>query len=426
MIMNPYAYETFTAAIATAFLGMFVLMRDFRKELYRTFALYSISIAFWAFISATHTIIPNMKLSLILARVMHIGVIFIPIFFTRFVLILTDRLEKDKWWLYSVYFSGLLLLFLLPNPLFVNRVVPDPPLRQMMRGGPLYILVILFFYLYSFRSLFTLYVNYRNSQADQKRKLGYLFWSSMLGYGVAPLTFLYCYDIPHPMILSYVVYTVPIYTLVATYAIIRHHLLDINIVFKRSLVYSILVASITLVYLIVVWFSERAFQIAIGYRSLPTTILALLTISIIFQPLKNCIQRFVDFRFFKGTLETLAADRQKLQEEIRRTDQLRIAGALATGLAHEIKNPLTSIKTFTRYLPGRKNEEGFIEKFQEVIENEANRIEKLTKDLLDFAKPMTPNFSRIDLNGVLNRSLELVRHELSVRNIKVFCLERKT
>ena len=209
---------------------------------------------------------------------------------------------------------------------------------------------------------------------------------------------------------------------IMTYAIIRHHLLDINIVFKRGLVYSILVASITLIYLLVVWFLEQTFRTAIGYRSIPTTVFALLTIAILFQPLKDHIQRFVDLRFFKGTLETLAEEKQMLQEEVRRADQLRIAGILAAGLAHEIKNPLTSIKTFTKYLPERKNEESFIEKFQEVIESEINRIEELVKNLLDFSKPRPPKFEKTNVHRILEQTLTLIEHDLSPKNIKTIRL----
>ena len=392
-------------------------MRDSRSKLYRAFAFYSMAIAYWGILSGLHTTVHSFKLALFLARVQHIGVILIPIFFTRFILILTNRMEKNKSWLYSTYFISPILLILLPNPLFVNRVVPEPPLHQVLRVGPLYILMILFFYMYISRGLLFLYSTYRKSHVDQKRKLGYLFWSSVLGYLGAPLTFLYCYEIPHPIILVYAIYTVPIYTIITTYAIIKHHLLDINIVFKRSLVYSLLVTSLTLIYLIIVWFLERTFQTAIGYRSLPATVFALSTIVFLFQPLYNRIQRFVDFNFFKGTLESLTKEKRRLEEEVRRTDQLRIAATLASGIAHEIKNPITSIKTFTKYLSQRKNEDGFIEKFQQVVENELGRIENLAKNLLDFARLKSPEFKKIDVHHILNQTLNLIARNLSVKNI---------
>ena len=395
-----------------------MLFRGLNKELNRVFAFYSIAIACWAIPSGFHTMVHNTKLALLLGRVLHVGTILIPILFTKFVLILTDRLEKEKSWLCSAYFFGLFLLLLLPYPLFVNRVVPDPPSRQMLRAGPLYILIILFFCTYVCRALYLLFVSYKEAQTEEKRKLGYLFWFSMLGYTGGSLAFLYVYDIPHPIILVYPIYAIPIYALITTYAIIKHHLLDINIVFKRSLVYSILVALITLVYLVVVWALEYISRTAIGYRSIPAIVFALLTIAILFQPLKDRIQRFVDLRFFKGTLESLAEEKHRLEEEIRRTDQLRIAATLATGIAHEIKNPLTSIKTFTKYLPERKNEGGFIEKFQEVVGNEVDRIERLTKDLLDFAKPRPPSFEKSDVHKILDKTLGLIEHDLTVSNIK--------
>lgn len=421
MTMNPYAYGTFVTSMATTCLGIFVLLRDSRRKLYQTFALYSFAIAWWAAFSGFHTIVESTKLALLLGRLEHVGVVFIPIFFTKVVLILTNRIDKEKLWLFSAYLFGLFLFLLLPNPLFVSHVAPVPPLRQVTRGGPLYIFMVIFFYLYILRAHYLLYISYRKSQADEKKKLGYLFWSSVLGYTGGSLAFLYVYDVPHPIFLSYTVFTVPIYALITTYAIIKHHLLGIDVVFKRSLVYSILVASITFLYLVIVWFLERSFQTTIGYRSIPAMVLALLTIAILFQPLKNRIQRFVDLHFFKGTLESLAEEKEELQEEIRRTDQLRIAATLAAGVAHEIKNPLTSIKTFTKYLHEKKNEDGFVEKFQEVVGDELNRMEMLVRNLLDFSKPKPPKFEKIDISKILSQSLNLVAHNLSVRNIFLRC-----
>ena len=418
MTMNPYAQATFSTAIATALLGVFVLIRGRNNTLHRVFAIYSLAIASWAAPSGFYTIVESTELALLFGRIQHIGAIFIPILLTKFILVLTHRTEQDKSWLHSAYLFSLVLFLLLPTSLFIDRVFPVLPLRQVTHAGPLYFLMIIFFYTYVSRSLFLLYHAYREADPTSRRKLGYLLWSSLVGYIGGSLAFLYVYDIPHPIILAYMPYAVLVYVMGTAYAIIKHHLLDINIVFKRSLIYSILVASLTLEYLIIVWFLERFFQTAIGYRSIPATVFALLTIAILFQPLKDRIQRFVDFRFFKGTLESLAEEKQKLQEEVRRTDQLRIAGTLASGLAHEIKNPLTSIKTFTKYLPERKNEGGFIEKFQEVVGSEVDRIEKLTKDLLDFTKPKPPSFEGLDVHKILDKTLGLIEHDLTMSNIR--------
>ena len=102
------------------------------------------------------------------------------------------------------------------------------------------------------------------------------------------------------------------------------------------------------------------------------------------------------------------SERKQAEETLRRTEQLKVAGELATGLAHEIKNPLAGIKasieilSMARYLP---EEDKSI--LVQVI-GEIKRIEMLIKGLLNFARPSRPQFDDIDVNAVLDAVADLV------------------
>jgi two-component system sensor histidine kinase AtoS len=102
------------------------------------------------------------------------------------------------------------------------------------------------------------------------------------------------------------------------------------------------------------------------------------------------------------------SERKQAEETLRRTEQLKVAGELATGLAHEIKNPLAGIKasieilSTARYLPA---EDKSI--LVQVI-GEIKRIEMLIKGLLNFARPSRPQFDDIDVNTVLDAVANLV------------------
>ncbi|MGE5172518.1 MAG: PAS domain S-box protein [Betaproteobacteria bacterium] len=101
-------------------------------------------------------------------------------------------------------------------------------------------------------------------------------------------------------------------------------------------------------------------------------------------------------------------ERKQAEETLQRTEQLKATGELATGLAHEIKNPLAGIKAsieiFSKapYLPGE--DKGIL---VQVI-GEIKRIELLIKDLLNFARPSRPRFEDTDVNAVLNTVANLV------------------
>ena len=101
-------------------------------------------------------------------------------------------------------------------------------------------------------------------------------------------------------------------------------------------------------------------------------------------------------------------ERKQAQEALQRAEQIRMAGELATGLAHEIKNPLAGIKVTMEAL---SEEQYLSEEDRSVlfkVIDEIKRIEGLIKGLLNFARPPKPQFTDTDLNAVLDTAAQLV------------------
>ncbi|HQU28204.1 MAG TPA: ATP-binding protein, partial [Nitrospirales bacterium] len=122
---------------------------------------------------------------------------------------------------------------------------------------------------------------------------------------------------------------------------------------------------------------------------------------------------------------SVALDNALLYEElkqsqslVRRTDRLRSLETMAGGLAHEIRNPLTSIKAFVDLAPERKDDEQFLIRFSKVVREDVSRIERLTREILDYAKPTEPFLREEDLNEIVEGCLYTLRirpsHELIV------------
>jgi two-component system, NtrC family, sensor kinase len=109
---------------------------------------------------------------------------------------------------------------------------------------------------------------------------------------------------------------------------------------------------------------------------------------------------------------------KRSQSLVRRTDRLRSLETMAGGLAHEIRNPLTSIKAFVDLAPERKDDEEFLARFSKVVREDVNRIERLTREILDYAKPTEPFLRSEDLNEIVEACLYTLRirpsHELIV------------
>jgi two-component system sensor histidine kinase AtoS len=101
-------------------------------------------------------------------------------------------------------------------------------------------------------------------------------------------------------------------------------------------------------------------------------------------------------------------ERKQAEEALQRAQQIRTAGELATGLAHEIKNPLAGIKVTMEVL----SEEPYLsEEDRSVlfkVIDEIKRIEGLIKGLLNFARPPMPQLTNTDVNSVLDTAAQLV------------------
>ena len=102
-----------------------------------------------------------------------------------------------------------------------------------------------------------------------------------------------------------------------------------------------------------------------------------------------------------------------------RTDRLATLGELAAGAAHEIRNPLTSIRSAIQYLSKDFNNDPGKSKMIAEIINEVERINKILQGLLSFARPSKLNISEINLESLINQVLMLINSSILKQNIDV-------
>jgi PAS domain S-box-containing protein len=110
---------------------------------------------------------------------------------------------------------------------------------------------------------------------------------------------------------------------------------------------------------------------------------------------------------------------RQLEEQLRRSDRLAALGTLAAGLAHEIKNPLTSIMTFSRHVGRRFDDERFRQRFQSVVPRELERINAIVDGLLRLARPARLVLAPVHLPPLLEQALELYAHQIETRRVRV-------
>jgi signal transduction histidine kinase len=127
-----------------------------------------------------------------------------------------------------------------------------------------------------------------------------------------------------------------------------------------------------------------------------------------------------------GLCTSLALDNFSLWNEsrttrqlMRRSDRMRSVETMAAGFAHEIRNPLTSIKTFITLAPDRRNDPEFMSRFSQVAAEDVGRIERLIKEILDYARSAEPAFKPEDLNEVVAASIHFLELTATDRAIEL-------
>jgi two-component system sensor histidine kinase AtoS len=109
---------------------------------------------------------------------------------------------------------------------------------------------------------------------------------------------------------------------------------------------------------------------------------------------------------------------KKLEARIRQSERLAGLGTLAAGMAHEIRNPLSAIKTFVQLLPRKIDKPGFLEKFNRTVPRETERINVLVEELLELSRIPRYEFATTDINELLRQSVDAVEEDLQRSNVE--------
>jgi len=113
---------------------------------------------------------------------------------------------------------------------------------------------------------------------------------------------------------------------------------------------------------------------------------------------------------------------QQTQMELIRSEKLASIGRFAAGVAHEVGNPLGAILGYTSILEKGMDDRSEDLEYLERIEVEIQRINKIIRELLDFARPSVVEIKDVDLNRVIETCLSLLSYQKSFKNIRP-CLQ---
>ncbi|MFH1824412.1 MAG: ATP-binding protein [Candidatus Firestonebacteria bacterium] len=412
--MNPFSVPLLISSFLMLFFGIFVLKRNPKSVLTIAFLSICLSCVIWMFIYFLAYNLNNEMLITLLFRIAYCGITFISIstlFYTTCFFNIYKKLNRI-----ALIYGLIACFFILKTNLLIKGI------RRYFWGyypiagayHPIYLLIFIILLLLSFYLIISSFKTFHLDPL-KKNQTKYILVAYII-FCFAVFDFLPNYGVEF-----YPIGFIPaiLFLAIIAYAIAKHHLMDVNIVIRRSLVYSILITIFTIIYLSTVILAEKFFQGIFGYSSVLISIISSSIIALLFIPLKNKLQSLIDTILLGKPFEKITEENELLRQELLHTEKLKTIATFASGMAHEIKNPLTAIKTFTEYLPKKNDDKEFLDKFSKIVGSEVEKIDDLVHQLLDYSKPSPLQLKKTDIHSLIDNTLELLNNQFIKYNIKI-------
>ncbi|MBW2472555.1 MAG: ATPase, partial [Deltaproteobacteria bacterium] len=110
---------------------------------------------------------------------------------------------------------------------------------------------------------------------------------------------------------------------------------------------------------------------------------------------------------------------KRLEKEVQRHDRLVALGKMAAGVAHEVRNPLSSIKGFATLLGSRFKEGSREHEASNLLVQEAERLNRSISELLNYARPAALRKEAVDLGEIVDLSLKLISSDAKALGVNI-------
>jgi len=411
------AYTGIINTVTALCLGIFILIKSYQIKTNRFFAYFCFSISIWSlfyylWLSTTH----NIVMAEFYLRTLMLPVLVMPAtlfdFITSFL-----KINIPSWIRTFNYLFATCMALFVYTPLFAYDMHPIMNGFLWLKAGPLYHLFLFHFWLLISYGMWQLWTSYKNIQEKSLKKQTLLIFSGLLiTFSGGAANYLPWYGFNVPPVTNI---TVPGYVILITYAILKYQLLDIKIVIKNSLIFSVLASMITILYFGVVYFSENILKITIGYHSPIASLATAVLVAIFFIPAKDFVQSLVEKYIFKATYAQIAEQNERLRRQIMVSERYKTFSEISKSVTVAIRDPLTTLKTYSHFYQSKLDDRAFLEKFGTVLSKEIQKIQDLTDGLSKYSTPEPLSIERTEIYFLINQVLEGLKHQLSNQKINL-------
>jgi hypothetical protein len=334
--MSLYAFSGLLDAITSLVLGGFVLYKKPSDRISQAWAFLTFSVAIFGFGQFMREMATSSERAFIWGgHVLFSGVILIYIAFPLFSNRLSRRTIPKL--VQLIFFSIMMLFLVLVNftgLVIQPQMIAKGPFHYYNVPGPLYPVVTSVYLLVVIYGITVQWIRFRSLVSiHDKRQILYMILACMIGFGGGATNFLVDFNIN---VYPFGNYLIPIYTAVVSYAIVKYRLLDVTVIIRKTLVYSVVTGTMMVMYLGVIALFARVFQGVTGTQTIFSSAVAAGLITLCFQPLRRKVEAFVDAKFFRQFVDR----EEKLYELSREVITHATPEAMAQALVHVLQETL--------------------------------------------------------------------------------------
>ncbi len=354
--------------------GVFVFFKSPRSRIATIFLIASFSFALALFISWEGFPYGPYGLSFILPFLQIIAYTLIPALFFHFSIVFPREEEisiQRKHLIHALYLPSLMLIVLME--IFYWRSISANSLSLFEAYKTLFLYFRIYLVAYVLLGIGVLYQTYKNLEfLEDKRKIRWIFWGIVVG----TFPFIFLHTLPDvlfnrsliPEMVNYLfMLLIPISF---AFSILRYQVMDIDVVIRRSLLYSLLAGFIVGIYLFVVGLLGQVFHKITGYHGNLFLILAGIIAALIFTPAKNRIRAFVERTIYRVRYDY----RKAIQKFIRQVNLTFTRDELLELLLRKLDVLLAAERAFI-FLKEDKSREFKIAKSLGFSEEEVDKVE---------------------------------------------------
>ncbi|HDN95007.1 MAG TPA: hypothetical protein ENG76_02870, partial [Nitrospirae bacterium] len=292
--MNLFAISGLSVAISCAILSLITLFFG-KTKLHRLLLNFNIVVAVWGASLFLVGIADNGAKAIIAWKIATSGAVLIAPCFFHLVSYFCEK--RPRIILYFIYLQGLFFsLASIGTDLVIKKIRYVFGLYYNV-ANPLYATGILFYLIIVIFSYFELFRFLKKTQGHKRLQTKYMIFGFMFGFAGATTALFPMFRIN--LFYPFGNFGITLGVSILTYAILRHRLMDMHLIFRRTVVYSLSAGLLTGIFLLLIMIMGSYISDFTGHASLGVSSIAALIIAMLFNPLKNRIQLIIDKVFYK-------------------------------------------------------------------------------------------------------------------------------